>query len=210
VLAGGRTPEALYRLLARQYLRRFPWAETEVFFGDERCVPARDPESNFAMARDALLAHVPIPRHRIYRLQGEVRPAAAAARRYANVLQSLAQPGDPSAPRFDVVLLGLGPDGHTASLFPNAPALRETERLVLAVPSVGVPPQVPRLTLTLPALASSREIVFLVAGADKAAIVANVLNAGPSGAAKYPASLVHSAGPVLWFLDSGAAGSLSA
>ncbi|MFZ0699449.1 MAG: 6-phosphogluconolactonase [Thermoplasmata archaeon] len=206
VLAGGRTPEALYRLLARRYRSRFPWARTEVFFGDERCVGPRNPESNYAMAREALLAHVPIPPRRVHRLRGELRPASLAAERYARRIESTAPGGD--APRFDVVLLGLGPDGHTASLFPGAPALRQRKRLVVAVPRAGHPPWVPRLSLTFPALASSREVLFLVEGAEKAAIVAKVWRAGARGDSRLPASLVRSAGPVVWLLDRAAAARL--
>jgi len=203
VLAGGRTPEALYRLLARRWRSRFPWEETEIFFGDERCVGPRDPESNYAMARQALLAHVPIPRRQVHRLRGELRPASKAAEGYARLIGPTPPAGAP--PRFDTVLLGLGPDGHTASLFPGAPALRERTRMVVAVPRAGHPPWVPRLSLTLPALASSREVLFLVEGSEKAATVARVLRAGPRGNSKLPARMVRSAGPVLWFLDRAAA-----
>ncbi len=206
VLAGGRTPEGLYRLLARRWRSRFPWEATEIFFGDERCVGRRDPESNYAMAREALLAHVPIPRHRIHRLRGELRPASRAAEEYARLIGPL--PPAKASPRFDTVLLGLGPDGHTASLFPGAPAVRERTRTVVAVPRAGHPPWVPRLSLTLAALASSREVLFLVEGSEKADTVARVLRAAPRHSSNLPARMVRSAGPILWFLDRAAASRL--
>lgn len=206
VLAGGHTPERLYRVLARRYRSRFPWKETEIFFGDERCVGPRSSDSNYAMAREALLAHVPIPSGRIHRLRGELRPARVAAERYAARIESSALAG--SSPRFDVVLLGLGPDGHTASLFPGAPALRERRRWVVSVPRAGHPPWVPRLSLTYPAIASSREVIFLVEGLAKAPTVARVLGAGARGSPRLPASLVRSHGSVRWYLDRAAASRL--
>jgi 6-phosphogluconolactonase len=205
VLAGGRTPEGLYRLLAASYRTRFPWERTEVYFGDERCVSPRDPESNYAMTRAALLSRVPIARSAIHRLRGEIRPSSQAAAEYARLLGRQRPLNDPDVPRFDLVLLGLGPDGHTASLFPNAPSLRERRRSVLAVRRSGQPPWVPRLTMTLPALAASREVIFLVAGPEKAAAVAATLRSSGRGSPSWPASLVRSTGSVRWFLDRTAA-----
>lgn len=208
VLVGGHTPEKLYRLLSVRYLHRFPWDRTEVYFGDERCVPARDPESNFAMAWESLLARVPIPARRIHRLRGELRSPARAASDYARRLGPLAAHRDLDRALFDLVLLGIGPDGHTASLFPNSPVLREVRRSVVAVRRSGQPPFVPRLTLTLPALASSREVVFLVSGPEKAAAVAAIFRALPSGSPAWPASLVRSVGRTVWFVDAAAASEL--
>jgi len=203
VVSGGSTPQPLYRLLATRYRSSFPWGGTEVFFADERCVPPGDARSNFGAVQESLFGEVAIARRQVHRLRGELRPASEAARRYARVLG----PPDPdgSVPRFDVVLLGLGPDGHTASLFPGSPALRERRRAVVAVPRAGQPPFVPRLTLTLPALASSREVCFLVAGAEKADAVAGTFGSGTLGSDRFPASRVRSAGPVRWFLDRAAA-----
>jgi 6-phosphogluconolactonase len=208
VLSGGRTPEGLYRMLARRFRRKVPWRAMEIFFGDERCVSSRSPESNYAMARAALLSRVPILRRRVHRLPGEVRPLASAARRYASQIGPLPAGSDPARARFDMVLLGMGPDGHTASLFPGAPALRERRRSVVAVRRSGQPPYVARLTLTIPALSSAREVCFLVSGEDKAPAVAAVFRAPRSGDRKFPASLVRPVGATLWFLDRGAAGSL--
>ncbi len=208
VLSGGHTPERLYRLLAGRYRDRFPWRETEVFFGDERCVPPRDPESNYAMARTTLLARVPIPRGSVHRLRGELRPPSRAATEYARLLGPLPPPKVPDAARFDVVLLGIGPDGHTASLFPHAPALCERERTVVAVRRSGQPPFVPRLTMTLRALQSSRQVLFLVSGRDKAAAMRGTFRAPAEGSTRWPASLVRPMGTVRWFVDREAASAL--
>lgn len=208
VLAGGRTPEKLYRLLANRYFHQFPWDRTEVYFGDERCVPPRAPDSNYAMAYKSLLRHVPIPRRRIHRMRGELRPPSRAAIVYGRILGPLSAHHDLDHAMFDAVLLGIGPDGHTASLFPQASALRERRRSTVAVRRSGQPPFIPRLTLTLPALASSREVAFLVSGSEKAAAVAAVVRGYRSEAPKWPASLVRPAGRTLWFLDRAAASEL--
>jgi 6-phosphogluconolactonase len=208
VLAGGETPRNLYRLLARRYRRSFPWYATDVYFGDERCVSLRDPQSNYAMAREALLSRVPIPPHRVHRIRGELRPPSVAAAIYARLLGPAAVRTGRRPPRFDLVLLGIGRDAHTASLFPGSPVLAERRRPVASVRRAGQPPYVPRITLTLPALASSREVCFLVAGAEKAAAVAAVLRSGPRGTPRLPASRVRSTGPTVWFLDRGAASAL--
>jgi 6-phosphogluconolactonase len=207
VLAGGKTPQALYEHLAGEARPRFPWASTDVFFGDERCVGPSAPESNFGAAWTAMLSHVPVNRSRVHRMRGELRPVAEAARRYDRRV-GVGGASRRGAPRFDVVLLGLGPDGHTAFLFPGSGAVRESRRSVVAVPKAGQSPYVPRITLTVPALASSREVWFLVAGAEKAEAVAKVFAALPRGDPRLPASLVRSAGTVTWFLDEACAAAL--
>ncbi|GAO02397.1 6-phosphogluconolactonase [Anaeromyxobacter sp. PSR-1] len=175
-LAGGSTPRALYEVLAdpaAPWRGRVPWARTEVWFGDERCVPPDHPDSNYRMAREALLDRVaPAAVHRI---EGE-RPPAEAAARYEAALRRDAEP-DGAPPRLDLVLLGLGADGHTASLFPGSPALDERARWVAApfVPAVGAH----RVTLTLPVLERARAIAFLVSGAGKRAALGRLLAAGP-------------------------------
>ncbi|MCI4324230.1 MAG: 6-phosphogluconolactonase [Thermoplasmata archaeon] len=204
VIAGGRTPQELYQLLARNYADRFPWKELEVFFGDERCVGPTSPESNFRAAWESFLSEAPVPRPRIHRMRGELRPPSHAAERYARQLGFHRTP-PPGLPRFDVVLLGMGPDGHTASLFPRAPALRENRRSVVAVRSAGQPPFLPRLTMTLPALSSSREVCFLVSGSDKAQALARIFRSFPRGTPQLPASLVRSRGSIHWYLDRAAA-----
>jgi 6-phosphogluconolactonase len=198
-LAGGSTPRRLYEILATAPYAAFPWARTHVFWGDERCVPQDDALSNFAMAHDALLAAVPIPPANIHPAYAGGPPDAAAAayqatlRAYYGGAQLMAD-----RPLFDVTLLGLGPDGHTASLFPGTAALQERAAWVTAV--TDHVPQ-PRLTLTYPALAASAVAAFLVAGAAKAPPLRRVL----AGDAALPASSV-TAGQVIWFTDAAAMG----
>ncbi len=201
-LAGGATPGRLYALLAdaaAPYRAALPWAATHVFFGDERPVPPDHPESNYGMARDALLARVPIPPANVRRMRGEEEPEAAA-RAYEDELRAFFGP----SPRFDLALLGMGPDGHTASLFPGSPALDETARLAVApfVPALGTG----RITLTLPALDAASRVVFLVSGAAKAKALARVLS-GERGPGALPAARVRPReGSVLWLVDRAAAG----
>jgi 6-phosphogluconolactonase len=166
-LSGGSTPAALYRLLASPgYAERVDWPRVHFFWSDERCVPPDHAESNFRMAREALLDAVAAPPNHIHRLEGELPPSAAAQRYEAELANCFdVEPGS-DVPAFDLVLLGLGADGHTASLFPGSPALAETRRWVVAneVATLGAT----RLTFTLPLLNAARAALFLVAGADKA------------------------------------------
>jgi 6-phosphogluconolactonase len=210
VISGGRTPVGLFGLLAGRRQREIPWAKTEVFFADERCVPPDHPDSNFGTAWATFLSKVPIDRSRVHRMRGELRPPARGAADYARLLGPLPRPNGPDEDRFDLVLLGIGPDGHTASLFPNAPALREDRRMVTAVARAGQPPFVPRLTLTLRALAASREIVFLVSGRDKAPAMKGIFRSAPRGNMKWPASKVRAMGTIRWFVDRDAASALPA
>lgn len=199
-LSGGSTPKRLYEILAQApFLDRFPWARTHVFFGDERFVPPDHLDSNYRMANEAMLSHVPIPPGQVHRWPTNGDPADAA-RRYAGTLQSHygAETLDPARPLFDVQLLGLGEDGHTASLFPGVAALQKTSAWTASV--VGAKPE-PRLTLTYPALNSSAAAVFLVAGKAKTAILTRVRAHDPA----LPASHVTSMGQVHWFIDAAAA-----
>jgi len=206
VLSGGRTPLGLYRILARRHGASFPWAQTFVYFADERCVSPRSPDSNYGALRRALLDHVPVARKRVLRIRGELRPPSRAADAYDRDLGP--PPRGRGAPRFDLVLLGIGPDGHTASLFPGDPALSARDRRAVGVPRAGAAPFVPRVTLTLPTLASSAEVCFLVAGADKAAAIARILAPLARSRPTLPAARVRSRGPVRWFLDGSAAAGL--
>lgn len=208
VLSGGRTPLPLFRRLARGGGSGIPWRATDVFFADERCVPPDHPDSNFRQAWEALLSRVPIDRRRVHRLRGELRPISVAAARYARLV-GRARVGGPSAPRFDLVMLGIGPDGHTASLFPGSPAVEERRRSVVAVRRSGLAPFVARLTLTPPALASARDVCFLVAGDDKSSVLAAILSAGPDGDPALPASRIRPPHPPTWYLDRAAAAELS-
>ncbi len=172
VLSGGGTPEAFYRALAG---REYPWEEVDVFFGDERCVPETDERSNLRMAKRALLDHVPA---RVHPIDG----AACDADGYERLLR---ERFDREGPRFDFAVYGLGPDGHTASLFPGKPATQEIERWVVRVPQAGLEPFVPRVTMTAPALSSATLGVFLVSGESKRAALARLLGGEP-----IPASLL--------------------
>ncbi len=205
VISGGKTPLGLYTSLAGRYRDRMPWADTELFFADERCVPPRNETSNFGAAWRTFLSSVPIPRTRVHRMRGELRPIRDAARRYARVIGDLPDPRAGGRPRFDTVLLGIGPDGHTASLFPGQPAVHERVASVVAVAHAGQPPKVPRLTLTLPALTSASSVWFLVAGDDKAPALRRIFRDGGGAGPRLPAALVQPASPSEWFVDAAAA-----
>lgn len=193
-LAGGSTPRPIYEHLAAELPDRDPWSRIDVFFGDERCVPPGDPASNYRMAKEALLDRVPVGGSQIHRMEGERPDPDEAARAYAAVL-----PG-----RIDVLLLGLGDDGHTASLFPGAPSLTETRRRVLAVKSPK--PPFDRLTITPPVILDARLTIMLAAGADKADALARVID-GPYAPGHTPAQLARAG---LWIADTGAAARLEA
>jgi 6-phosphogluconolactonase len=198
-LSGGSTPKTLYGLLASDEFRsRFPWPRVSWYWGDERFVP--HPDSNYRMAREAMLAKVPVPPENIHPIPTDGTPEDAA-RRYERTLQEAygAATLDPQRPLFDVTLLGLGPDGHTASLIPGEAVLNERKRWVAAV-SHGRPEV--RITMTYPVIESSRRVAFLVAGKEKAAIF-NAIRAGNS---QVPAARVQSVGELIWFVDQAAAG----
>lgn len=200
-LAGGETPRPLYGRLASEYRDAVAWDRTDVCFGDERCVPPHNPASNFRMAWSILLGQVPILEEHVHRIPGELGPDAAA-RDYDARLRSLFV-DDATTPTFDVTIMGVGADGHTASLFPGDPALGERKRW--AAPVLG-PPQAKvqeRVTLTLPLLNRSRLVLFLCAGAEKRDVASRIL----SGAApELPAAQVRGIERTLWLLDRAAAG----
>jgi 6-phosphogluconolactonase len=200
-LSGGSTPKALYRLLASDEFRgRFPWQRVFWYWGDERFVPHDHPDSNYRMAREAMLAKAPVPPENVHPIPADGTPEDAA-RRYGRTLQEAygASALDPARPLFDVTLLGLGADGHTASLLPGEAVLDERERWVAAVAHGR--PEV-RITMTYPVIESSRRVAFLVAGRDKASI----LRAIYAGDGEAPAARVRPLGKLFWFVDSAAAG----
>jgi 6-phosphogluconolactonase len=199
-LSGGSTPKTLLRLLALPpYRDTLDWARIHVAWGDERCVPPDDAQSNYRMAREALLAHVPIPDGNVHRMPAENPDHEAAAAEYEATLRALFG-GD--LPRFDLIHLGLGTEGHTASLFPGSPALEERERWV-AAPFVEKL-SAHRITLTPPVLNAAREVQFLAAGKDKAAIVRDILHA-PRNPTELPAQIVApTEGRLVWLLDTAA------
>jgi 6-phosphogluconolactonase len=203
-LSGGSTPKHLYSLLASpDYKERILWNNVHLFWGDERCVPPDHPESNFGMVRESLLSKIKIPAENIHRMAGEREPQAAAAE-YEKHLQEFFGLESGALPRFDLILLGIGEDGHTASLFPGSDALNETERLVIS-PFVEKLNSY-RLTLTLPVLNSRAEVWFLVTGASKADAVKKVLR----GSADLPAAKVQPVnGRLVWFITQDAAPGVS-
>ncbi|MGO8796168.1 MAG: 6-phosphogluconolactonase [Candidatus Sulfotelmatobacter sp.] len=206
-LSGGSTPRTLYTLLAANASNTLPWDKMFFFFGDERHVPPNDPESNYRMANESLLSKVPIPPGNIFRVPTENPDADAVAETYDQTLQKFfnVQPGE--FPRFDLILLGLGGDGHTASLFPETKALQEKSRLVVANWVEKL--KTHRITFTLPLLNAARTVAFLVSGMDKAAVLHEVLEGNAPGE-KYPSRLVKpTEGKLIWFVDRAAASELS-
>jgi 6-phosphogluconolactonase len=199
-LTGGSSPKKLYELLGTEaYRSHIPWDRTHWFIGDERFVPASDPRNNMAMARGIFLDRL-VPASHIHPIPTDNSPDESAER-YQRELRSFygADRLDPGRSLFDVVLMGVGPDGHTASIFPDYPALAETERWVVGVPQAHVEPFVPRVTLTLPALASCREMLFEVAGSDKRAILTRVLDGE-----NLPAARARSIAETVWLVDAAA------
>ncbi len=197
-LSGGSTPRALYTLLAGpEFAGRVDWTKIHIFWGDERTVPPDHPDSNYRMAREAWLDHVAIPAAQIHRMHGESDPDQAA-QDYEAVLRTYF--GEAAGPRFDLLLLGMGDDGHTASLFPGTAALHENTRWV--IPNYVEKLTTWRLTLTPPALNAAVEVRFLVAGESKAAVLRDVLH----GAEHYPSQIVRPRdGRLIWMVDTAAA-----
>ena len=204
-LSGGGTPIALYQLLTRKpYRQQLPWLQTQVFWGDERCVPPDHPDSNYRQAKETLLDHVPLPKGNIHRIHGELAPQAAA-QDYTGRLLSFAD-STLVWPRFDLVLLGLGADGHTASLFPGSPPENDAPALAVTAHYQGRPAN--RVTLTSGVFNAAYEIMFLVTGADKAHALAAVLEGKPDPV-HWPAQRIHPPeGEVMWLVDNTAAGEL--
>jgi 6-phosphogluconolactonase len=200
-LSGGSTPRRLYERLADPAIAaRFPWSRGHWFWGDERFVPHHDPDSNYGMAEDAFLSRVPVPDDNIHAIPTEGLSPDEAAGAYETTLKRFygAEIIEPKRPLFDVMLLGIGEDGHTASLFPGQPGLEERRRW--AIKSIG-PKSDPRITLTYPVLDSSRDAVFLVTGGEKRGVVARA----KAGDQAIPAGRVRAVGRLHWFTDRAAA-----
>ncbi len=203
-LAGGSTPQGLYRLLgSERFGADICWKRVHLFWGDERCVPPSSGKSNYKMAAESLLNRVPLPPGNIHRMRGELPPREGAAH-YEKTLRAFFN--GPGLPRFNLILLGLGVDGHVASLFPYAPALQERRRLVVSTYSWAQAN--PRMTLTLPVINRAETILFLVAGEEKRAVLSRVLHE-ESSPARLPARAVHpESGELLWYVDVDAAGEM--
>jgi len=208
-LSGGSTPKALYGLLISNPVLQamVPWDKTQFFFGDERHVPPDDAESNFRMATEAMLARAPVDAMQVHRIKGEKRNAAQAAEEYEGDLRASFRLAEGQLPRFDLVLLGMGPEGHTASLFPGTKALKEERRL--AVSNWVGKLYTDRITLTPPVLNNAARVLFMVHGAEKAPALKAVLE-GPYEPDQLPAQIIKpKEGKVLWLVDPSAAAMLA-
>jgi 6-phosphogluconolactonase len=204
-LSGGSTPRSLYSLLATR--PSLPWDKIYFFFGDERHVPPDDPESNYRMVRESLLSKTPVPAENVFRVPAENPDASRAAEAYEQTLRKFFSPPPGQFPRFDLVLLGMGPDGHTASLFPGIPALKEKSRWVVADWVEKF--KTDRITLTLPVLNNAAVVMFLVSGQDKASVLKEVLK-GKQPGEFFPSKLIKpSHGDLIWMVDQAAAAQLS-
>ncbi|HEX5283163.1 MAG TPA: 6-phosphogluconolactonase [Bryocella sp.] len=207
-ISGGSTPQATFRLLAdpaQPFLATVPWDKLQLFWVDERCVPPDHPESNYGVCRDLLLTKVPIRDANVFRMEGELDPEEAASR-YESTLRNVMRLEGAESPAFDLVVLGMGPDGHTASLFPHTEALNEMGRLVVAnhVPQKDTW----RITLTWPVIDQAAEVAFQVEGSGKTDILAEVLT-GPRDPERLPSQLIRpSNGKLLFLLDQDAAAKL--
>jgi 6-phosphogluconolactonase len=200
-LSGGNTPRSIYSLLAQEYKTNLPWEKIHIFFGDERSVPPDHPDSNYRMANEALLSRVPIPAENVHRVRAELQPEQAA-QNYENQLRDFFHPAANAWPRFDLIMLGLGEDGHTASLFPESSALEEKSRLVVA--TWVEEKKTYRITLTYPVLNHAADVEFLVSGAGKAQILRDVLY--PRSPTTYPSQHIKPEnGRLLWLVDQDAA-----
>jgi len=206
-LSGGSTPKNLFNLLATNARTVLPWDRTFFFWGDERHVPPTDPDSNYHMAEETMLSKIPVAAGNVFRMAAENPDAAAAAEAYEQTLRKFFALETGQFPRFDLILLGMGPDGHTASLFPGTAALQEKSRLVVAnwVDKL----KASRLSLTLPVLNAAACVTFLVSGMDKAAALHAVLE-GDAPGEQYPSKLIRPVdGKLIWLVDRAAASALS-
>jgi len=209
-ISGGSTPKAAFQLLAdpnQPWRARMPWDKLELYWVDERCVPPDHPDSNYRMTREALLDHAPLAAGQIHRMEGELEPDAAAAR-YESELRNSFRLEGAETPRFDLINLGMGPDGHTASLFPHTAALHDMSRL--AVANHVQNKDAWRITLTWPVINQGASVFFLIGGADKAQILKEVMT-GPRDPERLPSQLIApSSGILTLFLDRAAAALLPA
>ncbi|OQZ00761.1 MAG: 6-phosphogluconolactonase [Candidatus Brocadia sp. UTAMX2] len=207
-LSGGSTPRGLYTMLASDvYRKQVSWTDVYLFWGDERCVPPDDPDSNYRMTREALIQRVPIPKEHIHRIPAEREDHAHAAGEYEQTIKTFFHLNTGEFPRFDLILLGMGDDGHTASLFPGVSLLEETSRFMCShyVEKLGAY----RLTLTVPVINQAEHIIFLVSGASKAPVLQEVLE-GDYQPQRLPAQLIQPVhGRLLFIVDRMAAGKLT-
>lgn len=201
-LSGGSTPERLFEILATEHKDTIPWDKTIIFWGDDRVVPPDHEWSNYRMAYDLLLSKVPIPEENIFRIKGELGPEEAAKDMLANLITIF---GDEEIPQFDIVLQGMGDDGHTASLFPGDSALTATD-WVVPVFNPPADPAVDRVTLTFPVLNAARLAVFMASGESKQQLLQEIMN-DPTAPERYPAACVE-AQETVWYIDEAAFGNV--
>ncbi len=203
-LSGGKTPIDFYKILSAGG-KELPWAKIHLFLADERFVPATDKESNYRLVRECLLNHVDIPKNNVHRIDTEEATLEMAAEKYEEEIRNFFGIEGDRIPEFDLIMLGIGEDGHTASLFPEAPSLKEKKRI--AIPVIAEKPPHKRISLTLPVLTNAQRIMFLVTGSEKAGIVREIVEESES---RLPASLVRRmARSVYLVIDEGAASLLS-
>ncbi len=209
-ISGGTTPKRTFEMLADAngpYERAIPWDKLDLFWVDERCVPPDDKDSNYRMTREAMLEKVPLPAERVFRIEGELEPEAAAAR-YESAIRNRFRLEGAEAPTFDLIALGMGPDGHTASLFPHTEGLHELGRIAIA--NHVVQKETWRVTLTSPVINQGRKVIFLIGGADKAEVLSRVLG-DTYDPETWPSQLVRpKTGELLFLLDQAAAAQLPA
>ena len=200
-LSGGKTPRYLYTFLARECSSEISWERAHLFWSDERCVSQESNDSNFAMAYKALISEVPLPSQNIHRIPAEINPPEKAAGNYERMIRDFFKPEEEGSFLFDAMILGVGEDGHTASLFPENSALVEKSHWVLAVnaPSSFSPQE--RITLTFPLINRSRSIFFLASGTKKREVVGEILKNPETARRLYPAAMIHPLGSVTWYID---------
>jgi len=208
-LTGGSSPVKTYELLAHASPELARWDQWQVFLGDDRFVPPEDDRSNYGQARRLLLAHVPIPREQIHPIATDAASPEAAAEQYAETLMRVLGPAHGQPPVFDLILLGLGDDGHCASLFPHMPTLDVVDRWVVSSPPGTLPPPVDRVTLTYPVLNAARQVLFLVSGEKKAAPARDILEGGAVREVHPAAGVRPVPGTLTWMLDKSAAALLT-
>jgi 6-phosphogluconolactonase len=205
-LTGGSTPASTYELLATRFHLSVDWKELQFFWGDERCVPPDNPESNFGMANRTMLSRLGLRSEQIHRMRGEDAPSHAASEYERELRNFFHLEQDSELPSFNLMLLGMGDNAHVASLFPHHPALNEKDRLVVSVEVDATPRR--RISLTMPVINNAQRVMFLVSGEKKAAAVKNVLQ-GKADPQQYPAQLVKPrSGEVVWLMDKAAASQL--
>jgi 6-phosphogluconolactonase len=216
VLSGGKTPARLYQILGQPpFSEEMPWPRVHFFWGDERCVPFDHPDSNFALAYRSLLSRISLPETNIHRPLVDKGPGPWAALEYekeimaffgtrqGNFASSNNQDKNLIIPSFNLILLGVGRDGHTASLFPGNPALQEDRHLTAFIPASPLPPFLPRITLTLPLINQAQRVLFLAAGTDKAEVIRTILQGSEKDRSLLPAALVRPRGALWWFIQNG-------